>query len=373
MITTTSFTREWMMDHCQQRPGLDPSILEKMILALTLVERLVETGLPFTFKGGTCLVLVLGQARRFSVDVDLVTQAELTAIDAALTQVCARPPFRSFTYDATRSHKDDVPRGHYYVFYDSALDQQLLAEHPQRSIAIDLLFEEHNYPQVLQLPVASPFLHQAGEPLRVAAPSVESIAGDKLTAFAPRTTGILYGKGKELEIIKQLFDLGVLFDQVQHLATVAKSFASTVAKELRYRHLTETSAADVLLDALHTALLLAQMKLNRVPARELAPAELRRGIAGFRNFVIDGAFREDQAVAAAARVAYLAARLLVEDYAPLPRPEPGTDPRTFFVPHPNFNYLNKLRSVPGDALFYWHHTVALLEGHKKLEWLDGID
>ncbi|MCI1189827.1 RepB family plasmid replication initiator protein [Hymenobacter sp. DH14] len=56
-----------------------------MILALTLVERLVETGLPFTFKGGTCLVLVLGQARRFSVDVDLVTQAELAAIEAALT------------------------------------------------------------------------------------------------------------------------------------------------------------------------------------------------------------------------------------------------------------------------------------------------
>nr|GFA18234.1 hypothetical protein [Tanacetum cinerariifolium] len=177
MITTTSFTREWMMDHCQQRPGLDPSILEKMILALTLVERLVETGLPFTFKGGTCL-----------------------------------PPFRSFAYDATRSHKDDVPRGHYYVFYDSALDQQLLAEHPQRSIAIDLLFEEHNYPQ-----------------------------------------------GKELEIIKQLFDVGVLFDQVQDVATVAESFAATVAKELRYRHLTETSPADVLADALQTALLLAQM------------------------------------------------------------------------------------------------------------------
>lgn len=274
MITTTSFTRKWMMDHCQQRPGLDPSILEKMILALTLVERLVETGLPFTFKGGTGLVLVLGQARRFSVDVDLVTQAELAAINTALTQVCAQPPFRSFAYDATRSHKDDVPRGHYYVFYDSALDQQLLdqqllAEHPQRSIAIDLLFEQHNYPQVLQLPVASTFLHQAGEPLRVAAPSVESIAGDKLTAFVPRTTGILYGKGKELEIIKQLFDLGVLFDQVQQVATVAESFASTVAKEPRYRHLTETSAADVLVDALQTALLLAQMKLNRAPVKDL--------------------------------------------------------------------------------------------------------
>jgi hypothetical protein len=232
-----------------------------------------------------------------------------------------------------------------------------------------LLFEEHNYPQVLQLPVASTFLHQEGEPLRVAAPSVESIAGDKLTAFAPRTTGILYGKGKELEIIKQLFDLGVLFDQVQQVATVAESFAATVAKELRYRHLAETSAADVLVDTLQTALLLAQMKLNRVSTNKLAPAELRRGITSFRNFVIDGAFREDQAVAAAARVAYLAARLLTQDYTPLPRPEPGVDPRTFFVPQPDFNYLNKLRTVPGDVLFYWHHTVALLQAHEHLGWL----
>ena len=53
----------------------------------------------------------------------------------------------------------------------------------------------------------------------------------------------------------------------------------------------------------------------------------------------------------------------------MPRPVPGADPRTFFVPHPDFNYLNKLRSVPGDALFYWHHTVALLEAHGRLAWL----
>jgi Nucleotidyl transferase AbiEii toxin, Type IV TA system len=369
MITPTSFTSEWIMDQCQQRPGLDPSILEKMILALTLVERLIDTGLPFVFKGGTCLVLVLGQARRFSVDVDLVTQAELTAIDTALTQVCTQPPFRSFTFDATRSHKDDVPRGHYYVYYDSALDQELVAEHPQRSIAIDLLFEEHNYPQLLQLPVSSPFLVEEGESRQVAVPSVESITGDKLTAFAPRTTGILYGKGKELEIIKQLFDLGVLFDQVQDVATVAESFAATVAKELRYRHLIEATAADVLVDTLQTALLLAQMKLNRIAAKEPAPVELRRGIIAFRNFVIDGAFREDQAVAAAARVAYLAARLLTRDYSPLPRPEPGTDPRAYFIPHSDFNYLNKLRTVPGDALFYWHHTVTLLHAHEQIAWL----
>ena len=68
-------------------------------------------------------------------------------------------------------------------------------------------------------------------------------------------------------------------------------------------------------------------------------------------------------------MAYLAARLLTKDYNALPRPTPGADPRTYFVPHPDFNYLNKLRSVPGDALFYWHHTVALLEAHERLAWL----
>jgi hypothetical protein len=41
------------------------------------------------------------------------------------------------------------------------------------------------------------------------------------------------------------------------------------------------------------------------------------------------------------------------------------------VPHADFNYLNKLRTVPGDALFYWHHTVALLESHNKLAWLSA--
>ena len=155
-----------------------------------------------------------------------------------------------------------------YIYYDSALDQQLLAEHPQRAIAIDLLLEARAYPRVLQLPVAFPFLHQVGEPLRVAAPSVECRAGDKLTAFAPRTTGVLYGK--ELEIIKQLFDLGGLCDQMQQVATVAESFAAAVAKEQRYRHLSETSAADALMDTRQTALLLARMKLNRASAKELA-------------------------------------------------------------------------------------------------------
>ena len=52
------------------------------------------------------------------------------------------------------------------------------------------------------------------EPLKVTVPSADDILGDKLTAFAPNTSGIPYIKGDRdcsLEIIKQLYDVGRLF------------------------------------------------------------------------------------------------------------------------------------------------------------------
>lgn len=80
MITPETFQPEWLADLRRRHRGLDPSIVEKMIFALVLVERLAQEGLPFVFKGGTCLVLLLGQLRRFSVDVDIVTTASPDAV-----------------------------------------------------------------------------------------------------------------------------------------------------------------------------------------------------------------------------------------------------------------------------------------------------
>lgn len=45
-----------------------------MIFALHLVEQLQVNGLPFVFKGGTCLVLLLNEANRFSIDIDIIYQ-----------------------------------------------------------------------------------------------------------------------------------------------------------------------------------------------------------------------------------------------------------------------------------------------------------
>ena len=45
-------------------------------------------------------------------------------------------------------------------------------------------------------------------------PSVESILGDKLTTLATKTTGISYNSGKELELMKQLYDVDKLFNDL---------------------------------------------------------------------------------------------------------------------------------------------------------------
>ena len=53
MISTQSRTSEWIMGIRKESRGSDPILIEKMIMAMTLVEELQLSGLDFIFKGGT--------------------------------------------------------------------------------------------------------------------------------------------------------------------------------------------------------------------------------------------------------------------------------------------------------------------------------
>lgn len=70
---------------------------------------------------------------------------------------------------------------------------------------------------------------------------MECLLGDKVTTFAPHTTGVQFNRDKELEIIKQLFDVATLFDYVMQvggaLGNVFEAHASVALKELGYRKL----------------------------------------------------------------------------------------------------------------------------------------
>lgn len=365
MITPETFQPEWVEELRRRHKNMHPNIAEKMILALTLVERLAQEPIPFVFKGGTCLVLLLSKARRFSVDVDIVTEMSPGELAAALSRMAEKPPFLRVEYDEKRSTKDNIPRGHYYFYFSPILKQKRSADHPDPYIALDVLYEAHGYPEVHEVPVDSEFLVTNSPAQLVRVPSVESIIGDKLTAFAPRTTGIPYGKGKEVEIVKQLFDVSVLFDEIQNIEAIARSYAATVAKELVYRQMSQPPA-EVLRDTIQTALVMAQYKINptKISDQE-AIKELLVGIHGFANFLIGTRFNIDTAVTAAAKAAYLAARLIVEDYSALPRYNDQPVAGLRVTDNPQLIFLNKLRSTP-EAMFFWQQTVQLLTQHNHL-------
>ncbi|WP_206756842.1 nucleotidyl transferase AbiEii/AbiGii toxin family protein [Planktothrix sp. FACHB-1355] len=328
-----------------------------MIHALYLIQNLKKQGLDFVFKGGTSLILLLENANRFSVDIDIVlskkyesasTKAEVAAI---LDEIVNNSTFTSWALDEKRSYKNGVPKAHYKLSYDSVYD-------PSGYILLDILFEKNYYPIVVEVPVQTRWI-ESDETINVLVPDIDSIAGDKLTAFAPNTMGIRYEDEKELEIIKQLYDIGNLFDEINSVETVARSFSAFAQEEIRYRGM-DIGSLNVLDDIIETAKIIALREKNTAEPFKSHFAELQRGIRNFAPFLISGYFHLDDAIAASAKAAYLSAKILAENYAPLEK-YVGEDVSGTMIENPDWNFLNKLRRLPDkSAFYYWYKAVELL-------------
>ena len=73
MISTESFSKEWIEGVAQQYGYHDKELLEKVIRAFALLETLVDAGAPLTFKGGSSIFLLLkDNLNRLSIDVDVI-------------------------------------------------------------------------------------------------------------------------------------------------------------------------------------------------------------------------------------------------------------------------------------------------------------
>jgi Nucleotidyl transferase AbiEii toxin, Type IV TA system len=307
--------------------------------------------LAFVFKGGTSLVLLLDKANRFSIDIDIITMASREEIEHCLDAIAARSVFTGWTLDARRSYQTGIPKAHYKLEYTSAYNKT-------GYVLLDILFEQQHYPIVRALPVTSSWF-ETEKIVSVNVPSVESITGDKLTALAPTTTGIPYGRNKELEIIKQLFDLAALFDRIQSVDIVTASFLDLARQEIAYRTLNITPT-DVLWDTIHTSRIISFREGNKTEPDRTHYAELRQGIQQFDSHLISGHFRIDEAIAASAKVAYLCIRLLIQDYTDLPRFD-GQDTAASIITNPAWSLLNKLKRLPDrSAFFYWFKGLQLL-------------
>ena len=96
MIKELCFTEEWVNSFKKQKEHIriDKAILEKMIYALHLVERLKANGLDFVFKGGTSLILLLEEGNRFSIDIDIICNADKITLESILQKVVETSNFK---------------------------------------------------------------------------------------------------------------------------------------------------------------------------------------------------------------------------------------------------------------------------------------
>ena len=357
MIDKKSLTAEWINSKRKTFKKVDPSIMERAIFAFFLLEQLKLSGLEFVFKGGTCLMLLLKTAKRFSIDLDIILPIEMKQknIEEHLEKVLTENIFQRFELDEKRSYKPGIPKAHYKFIFNSVVTSR------EQEIMLDILFEDFQYPVILQKPIESEWIQQSGDPISINTPDINAIAGDKLTAFAPGTIGIPYGSEKQREMIKQLFDIGELFDLIDNIETVKVSFSAIAQAEIKYLNKQFLTPVDVLNDIIKTGLILATRAIQPIPEDITRFGELSMGISQFNYFLYTGRFRIEEAQTASAKAAYLAAIIKTSFRGNVKHFENTMPPVLYLIHHPQFNFLNKkLKNVPGGCLFYWNEAIKLL-------------
>lgn len=352
MIDKSTFTSEWIKDRSEYfKKGKNKGnseLIEKVISALYLLECLVSQEVNLIFKGGTSLVLLLEKIHRFSIDIDIILENNnglVTAFDNII-----QDNFIFTRYEEIiRKSKNGIPKAHYKFFFNSIVDDT------EKYILLDILYEANPYVEVIEKAITGPFLISSGDDLRVEMPSVDCILGDKLTAFAPNTTGIPYGVDKELEIIKQLFDVSNLFDEITDVNVVSQTFNTIAENELEYREMTDLSPVDVLKDIFETSLVIAARggyKNEEFKQLELGTKRVKSHIFS-QNFIIENA------VFCASKAAYVA-MLMLRQKELVEKFDVSMDLTEDKIEIEGLSkYFKSIKKITPEGFFYWKKAVEL--------------
>ena len=92
MISPDSLSIEWISSKAKEFKG-DSIIVEKVIRALNLLESLQTENLEFIFKGGTALMLMIQEPRRFSIDIDILIENKDQDLEQILNAIIEKTAF----------------------------------------------------------------------------------------------------------------------------------------------------------------------------------------------------------------------------------------------------------------------------------------
>jgi uncharacterized protein YozE (UPF0346 family) len=355
MIQPHTYTTEWLDAKVKQYEANSYDLAEKMTYAFTLLEQLRMKGLDFIFKGGTSLLLMLDHFHRFSKDIDILMPSKPENLKDIFDAVIADTAFIRWEPSERKNDEFQVPKEHYKFIYQ----QSKPGKYPGQPVLLDIIYVESTYPATQTMPVIHPFLQTVAPFADVTVPTFDSITGDKLTAFAPATIGIPIGRGKAVEIAKQLFDLNLLVDKIGSPETVAKSFEQTAAMVIKY-YQKEYTYTEVYQDIIDTAFVMAMMGKHNPDLF----SEIKTGVAALSQYLSrKTSFGYNVALTAAAKIAYLATCL-----------KSGKQPQkldwktvnleelqTVRIEHETYAVLNKaLKAGYPEAWWYWLQIIKIL-------------
>jgi len=326
MITKENYSEEHIRQ-IQNDSHRDPLLIERTLFAFGLLEALAKVGLPFTFKGGTSLMLLLPHPTRLSTDIDIRVDPG-TDIDAYIEKAKVIFPFIDGG-EQERTQKGNIEKRHFKFIYDSHINAP-----DTLYILLDVLFEDNHYQKTTKKEIRNDILLTEGENLIVDIPTIDCILGDKLTAFAPHTTGIRFGK-KNLEVMKQFFDVNTLIDEFADFDCVLKTYRKISESEIAYREI-ECTPQKALMDTVSAALCIG----SRGKVLEEDFPNYLDGADRVKNHIFTKGFSMEKAARMAPKVAYMAASLLTEK--PFER---ITDPSEFLQEKLTMDDFMKLRNL----------------------------
>ena len=350
MVADQCFTIEWQTSKREELGGCDPVLLEKTIHAFALLDALAARGLEFVFKGGTSLLLRLPHIRRLSIDADIYCQEPAEKLDSLLAEIGRTHPFTGMSEDDRGEHR--VPARRHFKFSYTQLDPR----NPAPFVLLDVVHERNVYPRVERVALRTVFLESDGALL---VPTVEGLLGDKLTAFAPNTTGVLLNEHRTMQFMKQVFDIGELFNAASDLPGVRAAYEGVFAAENGYRGGKFTTEL-ALEDTFNTAYRIAQVGFTNAPndGRDQLLDAGRRQVG---SHLVGVKFRREEMKIAAAKAALLTSAFRAAappDFSMLQYNETKLASLKDVKFNAAYSAAGKLKAIP-EAMWLWSEALRL--------------
>lgn len=352
MIDKETLTQQWIDKVSKSNRNADKILVEKVIRALLMLEGLSNIGLPFIFKGGTALMLLFNSAKRLSIDIDIIISKVPNNLEEIMQAVGKNQGFNKVELQH-RTTTSNIEKAHCKFFYTPVHQTHSGDDY----VLLDILFEANNYTNISLHELKSQFISNTGKAAQITMPSAEDLLGDKLTAFAPNTTGVSYIRNENsmsMEIIKQLYDIGNLFDIANDLKVIKNTFGKLVKTEIDYRNLKKVSPAEVLEDTYQTALCISLRGSDGKGDFD----ELLKGIQRVTGFIFSEPYHLDKAITHAARAAYLS-RLIATDQITFEKYKDPKQVADASIGAPYNTRLQRLRKSNTEAFFYWWKATLL--------------